>query len=208
MAHVICLNIADFPPELYQALLSQASPQRRERAEKCLRYADALRCLCGEALLRLVLRSRLPGQIPEIAREGWGKPFVRQLPEFAFNLSHSGNWVVLAWGDSPVGVDVETVTPGRERLAQRFFSPAEQAWVFSSPEGAARRFTQVWTAKESYVKFLGTGLTTSLPSFCTRTMSSPRFFTRTLEDGAVLTLCTQEADWEVGFLTPRQLLYL
>ncbi len=206
MVCVLCLNIQDFPQGLYDSLYALASPSRRQRADRCRNSQDALRCITGEALLRKVLRDRLQNQNPHIVQEPGGKPRVEQLPGFHFNLSHAASWVVLAWGDSPVGIDVEAVARGKERLARRFFSPEEQAYIFSSAQEVPERFTQIWTAKESYLKYLGTGLSTPLTSFCTRTMSSPRFFSRILEDGAVLTLCTREDTWEMAFLNPEQLL--
>lgn len=53
--------------------------------------------------------------------EGNGKPVVRQLPSFHFNLSHSGDWVVCAVDDAPVGIDIEEIKPIDLAIAKRFF---------------------------------------------------------------------------------------
>ncbi|HUR81946.1 MAG TPA: 4'-phosphopantetheinyl transferase superfamily protein [Thermoanaerobaculia bacterium] len=45
-----------------------------------------------------------------------------------------------------------------ERMARRFFSPPEQEAVFRLDEGRRPlRFFELWTAKEAFVKALGTG---------------------------------------------------
>ena len=41
-----------------------------------------------------------------------GKPTVQGHPAFYFNLSHAGDYVVLAHGDVPLGVDIEQIRCG------------------------------------------------------------------------------------------------
>lgn len=53
--------------------------------------------------------------------EGNGKPVVRHIPSFHFNLSHSGDWVVCAIDDAPVGIDIEEIKPIDLAIAKRFF---------------------------------------------------------------------------------------
>ena len=73
-------------------------------------------------------------------------------------LSHSGGWVVLAaCARGPLGVDVEPVRPraGVERLAARFFTPAEHACLAACAEpGRMLLFYALWTAKEARIKAL------------------------------------------------------
>lgn len=105
----------------------------------------------------------------QIAQGPNGKPYVENLDGFHYNLSHSGDWVVLAWGDSEVGVDVEQLreSANLERITRRFFTEEERTYIFAPVEEQERnrRFTKIWTCKESYVKYLGTGLAKSLESF-------------------------------------------
>ncbi len=83
------------------------------------------------------------------------------VPDFYFNLTHSGDYVAIAYGSSPVGVDIEQIrTDGvRNSIAQRFFTPQEQK-LATTPEG----FFQIWSMKESYLKCLGTGLSYPMQS--------------------------------------------
>ena len=168
--------------------------ERQARAACCRRREDALRCVAAEALLRYALGT----DIGRVEMGPCGKPFLPDRPDFFFNLSHSGNWVVLACGDSEVGVDVQSLRSNTnpEAMARRFFSPEEQRYVFEKESCRDQRFFEIWTGKESYLKYLGTGLGRTLPSF---SVLSPepgiRFHRRKLPDGSLLCLCTTEDEY-------------
>lgn len=172
-----------------------ASPSRQKRAAAYPRREDAIHCLVAEAMLRLAF----PGRDPEtLDREPGGKPFWEGAH---FNLSHSGPWVVLAVGDSPVGVDVECFREARkvEPLAKRYFTPEEQAFAEDSQE----RFLRVWTAKESRVKRTGLGLRTALDSFSV--LNDPQYKTWLLP-GGMLTLCADSHPEEPERISLKELL--
>lgn len=77
-----------------------------------------------------------------------GKPYLDGVP-FCFNLSHSGDYVVCALSDAPVGVDIEKIVPISLKVMRRFFSPS-----ILSPIEQMR----LWTRYESYGKMTGTGI--------------------------------------------------
>ena len=90
------------------------------------------------------------------------------LPPLSFNLSHTHGLVACAiTSGSDVGVDVESI--GRDvtdGVAERFFSERENADLRQCATAAlrARRFIELWTLKEAYVKAIGKGLSHSLNS--------------------------------------------
>jgi len=93
-----------------------------------------------------------------------GKPHM-VIPDLArpphFNLSHSGDVVVLAVAPTEVGVDVESMreVANAERLARRFFSPAEHEIVHGvDVTERDRAFLRIWTQKEAYLKATGLGV--------------------------------------------------
>ena len=167
--------------------MAQASQERKHRAVTYPKREDAVHCLVAEALLRYAF----PGKDPEtIRKEPGGKPYWEGCH---FNLSHSGPYVALAVGESPVGVDVECYRESRktDALAKRYFTPEEMAFAADSQE----RFLRVWTAKEARLKWDGTGLRTPLNSFSV--LGDPLAQTWLLP-GAVLTLWASEhpENWE------------
>jgi 4'-phosphopantetheinyl transferase len=201
------LDLSGLEEEAYQKLYALASPRRRQQADRYRFPADARRCIAADGLLRYAARQALGTDRPEPEKTPEGKPFLPEYPDFHFNLSHSGRWVVIAWGDCPVGIDVETVRmdEGKEQLARRIFSPDEQSWLFSA-EGQARglRFFEIWTKKESYLKYTGTGINRALNSFSVFQLPEVAFFTCFPED-AVLTLCAQSAECQILPVTPDML---
>jgi len=95
-----------------------------------------------------------------------GKPYLASHPHIHFNISHSGDWVVIAFSSAEVGVDVEKIRDVNLRIAQRFFSVEEKQQLFSLPaKKQMDYFFDLWTLKESFLKAIGTGLTKPLKSF-------------------------------------------
>lgn len=90
-----------------------------------------------------------------------GKPMLPAGP--FFSLAHSGDLALLAISpEAEVGADIEEVEPSLAEppSAERFFSEAERAELeLLDPPERARRFFQLWTAKEAYRKATGEGVT-------------------------------------------------
>lgn len=163
---VNCINITDEGQD-WDALYAQASEGRRKRADKFMFPDDRKRCLCAELLMRYSLFTdsgiRFTGE-PLLGK--YGKPYIQGTKYFFFSTSHSGKWVVMAYGSSQVGADVEVIKCGSSSIAKGCFTEAELEYILESgDEGADERFVRLWTLKESYIKYLGTGLSTPLDSF-------------------------------------------
>lgn len=201
MIQIDCFDITQMDRPGYERLYRQASPERRLRADKCLKAEDKLRCIAADALLRRSVARVLGRSEFTVEKGNYGKPSIQNAPDFHYNLSHSGPWAVIAYGGSPVGIDVEAIRPGApvEKLVRRFFTQAEQEYV----RGSTERFFEIWTRKESYLKYLGTGLRRSLDSFCVLPDGSHlgiRFHRETLE-GCCVALCTTEEAYRLSRLT-------
>ncbi|MEA3639270.1 MAG: 4'-phosphopantetheinyl transferase superfamily protein, partial [Lamprobacter sp.] len=154
-----------------QALLELLPAEEQSRILRYRRDADRCRSLTAALLPRLLIshqRAQPLAQI-HIERGPTGKPFYPADPQLHFNLSHSGQFVALAIGASPVGVDVEQVRPTRDwdAIAKRFFALEEQQWLarFDQAE-RRRRFVALWSRKESLLKATGEGIAGGLSSFC------------------------------------------
>lgn len=211
MIYVACFDIAQLDPDCYRALFSRASAHRQARANGYLHSEDKIRCIVADALTRYAARQILGrDDIPVAAGEN-GKPYFPDAPQLHFNLSHSGRWVVIAYGSSPVGIDVQQLRPdvAIEKLTRRHFSADEQAYVLSATEQEQiDRFYQVWTGKESYLKYLGTGLRTPLASYCVvpdGSLPDVRLTCRQLEDHC-LCLCAEDDAVSLSLLNKEDLL--
>lgn len=163
---VNCIDITEEGQE-WEMVYAQASEGRRKRADKFVFLDDSKRCLCSELLMRYSLFTdrgiRFTGE-PALGK--YGKPFIQIAEDFFFSVSHSGKWVVIAYGPLQVGADVEIIKSGKSSIAKDCFTQSEMKYVFESgDEYADERFIKLWTLKESYIKYLGTGLSTPLDSF-------------------------------------------
>ncbi len=153
----------------YRALLCAPELERMER----FHFApDRHRDLVARALVRTVLSryAPLPPSQWRFSADASGRPRIVNPPaglELDFNLSHSAEMVVLAVSDRAVGVDVEHIARDSDidRL-DRCFSATERAGLLAlAPPGRRRRFFELWTLKESYLKARGVGLRLPLDAF-------------------------------------------
>ena len=95
-----------------------------------------------------------------IAEGLYGKPYFKDHPDIHFNISHSRGLVVCAFHDGEIGVDVELVRTFRENVLRRICTDKEIAAI-QKEKGTPiyeELFFRYWTAKESYLKYTGTGL--------------------------------------------------
>jgi 4'-phosphopantetheinyl transferase len=126
------------------------------------------RNVLGEILCRAVIARKYDIQPRSVNtyRSEKGKPFYKDHPDWFFNISHSAEWVVLAFSGQNVGIDIEKVKPINYHLAKRFFSIDENEILDQLEEPEKRHyFFDLWTLKESYLKYLGRGLTKPLSTF-------------------------------------------
>lgn len=153
---------------------------------KISEYIDAQ--AAGRALLEQALS---PAVVPEIVRNTNGKPgFAGGYPLW-FNISHSGDDIVLLLSDEgEVGCDIEVIRPRKnsQRIVESVFSPGEQAQI-AAAEDKLVAFWQIWTRKEAMLKQAGSQIW-RIADFDS-CMPAPLFLTqlRGLED-QIVTLCT------------------
>ena len=91
-----------------------------------------------------------------------GKPYIKGHEDIFFNISHCDSAIVIAFGNSQLGVDVECI--GRnvtQSLAKYICSSDEYEYLMNS-DNFSTDFYKIWTLKESYIKAIGKGLSFSL----------------------------------------------
>ena len=148
----VSLFLTDIRPfaDCFDAAFALLPTARQERICRCPRETTRLQLLAAGLLLRCILG--VTEETPLLCTPQ-GKPYLKHGP--CFNLSHSGHFAALAISDQPVGLDLQDMThQPSPRLADRWFTPEEAAWIHGNPD----RFFHVWTRKESVVKALGLGL--------------------------------------------------
>ena len=153
----------------YQKVKSRLPQDVLSKTEKFKFTADKQRSLFGDLIVRKIYADELnlnPFEIDFDYNEH-GKPFLKKYPKAHFNISHSGDYVVVAFSDCPVGIDIEKNKGNRLKVAKRFFTQEEldDLFAFAKEEEQINYFYQLWTLKESYMKAVGKGMSMSLSSF-------------------------------------------
>jgi 4'-phosphopantetheinyl transferase len=138
-------------------------------------YSPSMKILpsvIGEFLVRHIvsIKFNCDPQDITISLDSSGKPYFNSFKSCHFNISHSGNWVVCAFENDPVGIDIQKIIkiPRKEldAIVLRFFHKDEQIQYFNLEDSEKENFffTQ-WAIKESYIKLVGTPSQISLQSF-------------------------------------------
>jgi 4'-phosphopantetheinyl transferase len=160
----------DRSAEVVQRFRALLSADERERADRFRFDRARHRYVVGRGQLRCLL-ARYLGATPAELRFEYGafeKPALAA-SDLSFNLAHSGAVVLFALtrgGEVGIDVELEESRPRDERLAERFFSPAEVATLRSLPRSErARAFLRCWTRKEAFLKARGDGLQLALDTF-------------------------------------------
>ena len=136
-------------------LLQQLSAERQQRIHHLKQEKSRKQCMGAGLLLQKVLALyHMEESLVRIGQDG--KPMLKGLE---FNLSHSGDLIICAVSEKPVGCDVEMIRKAPRSVARRYFSHGELQYLVQCKEDDYdKAFFTLWTMKESYVKMTGEGL--------------------------------------------------
>ncbi|MEL6439424.1 MAG: 4'-phosphopantetheinyl transferase superfamily protein [Cyanobacteria bacterium J06621_8] len=166
--HVWCADL-DVPPSELDRLARYLSPDEQVRASKFKFPQLQSRFTAARGILRELLGNYLQIAPSEVKFDygDRGKPRLANSPtQLEFNLSHSQGYALYGFTyNSAIGVDLEQNRTMKDALniAQRFFTPREYELLQNTPIANQQTvFFALWTAKEAYLKAVGTGLSGSL----------------------------------------------
>lgn len=143
--------------KLYIADIRQITPDRiselsEQRAQRALRYRtadDKKRCIAGGLMINRFLNGAV------ISNNEYGKPVADN--GLHFNLSHSGDYVIFAVSDSPVGCDIQKTEFIKSESAGRIVFCDNEMHKLSTATDKTGEFYRLWTKKESLLKCIGKG---------------------------------------------------
>jgi 4'-phosphopantetheinyl transferase len=145
------------------------SEKEREKAMEFRSVKDRNLYIAGKYLTRkaIGLHFKIKPDSIIFKADKYGRPslFYPKIKNFDFNLSHSGNTVVLAIADSEVGIDIEKIKPVELKIARNYFHKEEINFLYSKKGKELENFYKIWTLKESFIKTIGKGLSFPLKSF-------------------------------------------
>lgn len=165
---VIFSEISNNPiDDSFERLLPLVSKERQKRIAKFRFDIDKKLSLYAELIVRRQAQNCLLIKSEDIYfdQNEYGKLSLLEYPNFHFNISHTRNAVAVAFSDEPIGIDVEKLWEADTQIAHRFFTANEVDYIENVAEEKNRRFYEIWTKKEAYIKRIGKGLSTPLDSF-------------------------------------------
>lgn len=166
---IYAVNIEEIEEDMfnYNTYNNLLSKHTLSKAEKFNKFKDTVRTVVGELLIRYLLdkHSDLNGLLVTILRNDYGKPYLEDESKiFHFNISHSGCWVVCIIDNKPVGIDIEMICEIDVKSIISLFHPFEINKINEALD-TLDYFYNVWTLKESVLKYTGKGLSIPLKSF-------------------------------------------
>lgn len=166
MTKVFYLNVSPLKDELvFEKFYNKVLADRKAIVDRYKLKKDKLLSLGGSILLDYAMR------VFNIEKENclveygeFGKPSIKGSKNFNFSISHSGDYALLAVSDKKIGADIQEIKEFSENLSNYVLSHSEVKKVSSKEE-----FFKYFTAKESFAKFDGRGVSIGLKNVETKT---------------------------------------
>ena len=94
---------------------------------------------------------------PKFEYGEYGKPFLAEYKNIFFSISHCNKAVCVAISEKNIGTDIEIIRKYSESVVRRVFTEKEASELEKTAE-KDKFFFQIWTLKESIIKFDGRGI--------------------------------------------------
>ncbi len=192
-------------PGVYEKALLKLNNERREKAESYKPESSRLLSVGASLLIDLGLREySLTLKDSEFVYNEFGKPAVKEREDIAFSISHSGEYAVAMFTNEQVGVDIERIKHPKESVVKFTLSAGEALVYNNSPDSEKDAlFFKFWTEKESFLKFLGTGINVrpaEIPTLYKLKLSDVHFYTFDVVPGYVITVCSKGPEPDVKII--------
>lgn len=156
MTEIYVANVSELSDPLkHPELLENLSEDRKQKIRNAKQKQKRLQSFGAGLLLNKVL-ARYGISSQDVYINDDGKPMTEGI---CFNLSHSGNFVICAVSNEPIGCDIQQIKEMPHFSEERFASLEEKLHLAHLVgDEYNREFVRIWTRKESYLKMLGIGL--------------------------------------------------
>ncbi len=163
-------DIRDLTDAEYNKWYSLMNEDKQQRVDRFRFDDDKKRTVAGEMLARKAI-SEWCDVAPENITFGikeHGKLYSKDF-DVEFNISHSGDMVVCAVDNKPIGIDIEQIRPIDLSVAKRIctdeellylfgHAPTDEDFKYTTDTETLTCFFELWTAKEAYGKCQGKGI--------------------------------------------------
>ncbi len=137
-------KVKEYPSSFFEKYY----PNRLKKAEAFKNEKDRLLCLGVSVLLKEILSLNES----DIKLTDDGKPYSSKQDK-KFNISHSGEYTVLAVCQSDIGVDIQEIRQVNDGILKKTLTEEEILWYKKNND-----FYSLWCLKEALSKAVGIGL--------------------------------------------------
>ncbi|EPR74093.1 4'-phosphopantetheinyl transferase [Winogradskyella psychrotolerans RS-3] len=146
---------------IIDVLLKYLSPQEVLRAKRYHQLRDSNRFIICRSFLKILIAQQNKIDVSQVYFEKGDnhKPYFPLDKTLFFNVSHAGDFAIIAIGNCELGIDIEKVDDhfNYSEIIPVVFSAIEIEAIHSS-EQSRPMFYKFWTRKEAIVKAIGTGI--------------------------------------------------
>lgn len=167
--------------------------------------------LMSSIFLDYLLRIQYNFNSYEIEYNEYEKPYIKNSTLF-YNISHCDGFLVIAFSDSEIGVDIEKIDYNLDLKLMSSILSAEEKKKLNRLESKKEKheyFFKIWTLKESYLKKKGIGLIDDLHNISFDIIDKKwyegnnqdlSFYQTKLEADYYLSICGRKKEWDLVFL--------
>lgn len=164
MQKILVSKIDDNLNKNEQFLLHYLESEKQERIKRYRQSADRQRSLLGGLLLKYLLFKECKIRNYRIYYNKTQKPYIENVTNCYFNISHSGQLVACALSSNEIGIDIEYISDQISlaewaEIGKQLLSTQEQEEIIhTSADRMIKRYYYYLTQKESFAKCTGKGL--------------------------------------------------
>lgn len=162
--YIYMLEIEEPDGTLPTELLAYVTESRQKKIFRYKFNIDRLLSLYGALIVTMGI-SQLTGldyNTFVFDEEKYGKPYLKNIDNIHFNLSHTRNYILCGVSFDKIGVDVENYKSNIPYNIMNKVFHIEEINYINSIDEKAEDFFKIWTRKEAFVKHNGQGLNMDL----------------------------------------------
>lgn len=150
----------------YSVFMRFVSPERITKINGYIHEKDKILSLMAEMIARydICRKGIADNDSIKFSYGAYGKPFLENNTDYHFSYSHTDGCIAFASDSCEIGADVELCRETELGFAEFILTADEKEYMKKSFDRISD-FYRIWTAKESYLKYLGVGLYREMSSF-------------------------------------------
>lgn len=154
--------------ELYRKYMRFVSENRQKKIERYyFDHSKITSLFAGLLSVSIISESTgIPFDDIKFYESENGKPYICDVTDYHFSISHSGGCIAFAENTEPVGIDTEEIKDAKINIAKKYFTNEEYEYIKKS-QNSDEAFFEIWTKKEAYVKMTGEGMSCGFDTFST-----------------------------------------